>query len=60
MVAIATRRTELETQLATPQPPAAIADAGRELKAFENEMTALEEQWLELSTQIEAIENGQA
>ena len=60
MAAIATRRTELETQLATPQPPAAIADAGRELKALENELTALEEQWLELSTQIEEIENGQA
>ena len=60
MAAIATRRTELETQLATPQPPAAIANAGRELKALENELTALEEQWLELSTQIEAIENGQA
>ena len=60
MAAIATRRTELETQLATPQPPAAIADAGRELKALENEMAALEEQWLELSTQIEEIENGQA
>ena len=40
--------------------PAAIADAGRELKALENELTALEEQWLELSTQIEEIENGQA
>lgn len=57
MTAIAQRRSALEAQLAQPgATPAAIASAGRELKSLADELTMLEEQWLELVTQIDALE----
>ncbi|MDO5086964.1 MAG: ATP-binding cassette domain-containing protein, partial [Comamonadaceae bacterium] len=56
MTALNERRATLEAQLATPLPPAAIADAGRELKSLGDELAALEEKWLDLSTRIEQIE----
>jgi ATP-binding cassette, subfamily F, member 3 len=44
--------------LATPLPPPEIAEVGRQLKTVNDELQALEERWLELSGEIEAIEGG--
>jgi ATP-binding cassette subfamily F protein 3 len=46
-------KARLEAQLATPLAPAAIADAGKRLKAVGDELHTLEERWLELTEQIE-------
>ncbi|WP_137891470.1 ATP-binding cassette domain-containing protein [Ramlibacter sp. 2FC] len=53
MAALNAQRSELEQRLAAPQPANAIAEAGRELKAVNDELEALEEKWLHLSEQIE-------
>jgi len=50
----------LEARLATPLPPAEIADAGKRLKAANDELQALEERWLDLSSQVEAIETARS
>ncbi|MDR1969418.1 MAG: ABC transporter, partial [Burkholderiaceae bacterium] len=49
-------RNALEQRLSTPLPPADIADAGRRLKAVTDELAALEDQWLHVSSEMEAIE----
>ena len=49
------QRQELEAQLTQALPPAEIADCGRRLKAASDETQALEERWLELSSQLEAV-----
>jgi ATP-binding cassette subfamily F protein 3 len=49
------QRRELEAQLTQALPPAEIADCGRRLKAASDETQALEERWLELSSQLEAV-----
>ena len=54
----AAEQTALEQRLATPLPPAEIADAGRRLKAVGDELAALEDEWLRLSGEIEAIEQA--
>jgi ATP-binding cassette subfamily F protein 3 len=56
MDAIAEERDALEQQLAGPLEPAQIADAGRRLKALQDELAALEEDWLAHSEAIESIE----
>ena len=38
--------------------PAEIAEAGKQLKAANDELQALEERWLALSGEIEAIEGA--
>ncbi|MBV8621331.1 MAG: ATP-binding cassette domain-containing protein [Curvibacter sp.] len=48
-------KSELESRLSTPLPPTEIADCGRRLKAADDEIAQLEERWLELSDQIEAL-----
>ncbi|MGE0496816.1 MAG: ATP-binding cassette domain-containing protein [Ramlibacter sp.] len=48
-------KTALEARLATPLGAADIAEAGKRLKAVGDEIHALEERWLELSGQIEAL-----
>ncbi|MFA9283966.1 ABC-F family ATP-binding cassette domain-containing protein [Comamonas sp. SY3] len=51
-----TQRDALETKLATPGLSGAdIVDAGKQLSAVNGEIEQLEERWLELSEQIEAI-----
>ncbi|HET9822938.1 MAG TPA: ATP-binding cassette domain-containing protein [Burkholderiaceae bacterium] len=55
--ALAAERTEVEAQLAGGTlPGSAIADAGRRLAHVNAEVAVLEERWLELQSQIEAIE----
>ena len=60
MQALGTEQAELEQRLSTPLPPAEIAEAGRRLKAVGDELAALEEEWLRLSGEIEAIEQAAA
>jgi ATP-binding cassette subfamily F protein 3 len=43
----------LETKLAAPLPAPELADAGRRLKAVNEELRKLEERWLELTEQID-------
>ncbi len=53
---LAAERATLETQLATPgQSGAELADAGRRLNHIAAEVAMLEERWLELQTQIDAL-----
>jgi ATP-binding cassette, subfamily F, member 3 len=58
MAELAAARAELEARLSAPLPAPEIADAGKRLKAVSDEFAALEERWLELSGQIEAIESA--
>jgi ATP-binding cassette subfamily F protein 3 len=53
-------KAALEARLSEPLPSADIADCGRKLKACSDAIDTLEEQWLELSGEIEAIESGTA
>ncbi len=53
MTALSAEKAALEARLATPLPPADLADAGRRLKAVGDELHQLEEQWLALSGEIE-------
>jgi len=52
---LGSEKAQLEAKLATPLPPADIADAGKRLKAVSDELDSLEERWLELSETIEAM-----
>jgi ATP-binding cassette subfamily F protein 3 len=55
MAALSAEKTSLEERLATPLAPDQIADAGRKLKSATDEIAALEERWLEVSGEIEAL-----
>ena len=48
-------KAALEQRLAQPLPPAEIADKGKRLKAATDEITKLEERWLEVSSELEAL-----
>ncbi len=48
-------KAALEARLAQPLPAAEIADAGKRLKALNDEIDRLEERWLDLSGQLEAL-----
>ena len=60
MVTLEAEKTALHDKLATPQPPAEIAEAGKRLKAVEDELVALEMRWLELTEAMDAIEAAMA
>ena len=51
-------KADLEAQLSSPLPPADIADTGRRLKALGDELAALEERWLQLSEELQEVENS--
>jgi len=53
MATLNAERAELESRLATSLAPTEIAEAGRQLKAVNDELGTLEEEWLTLSEQIE-------
>ena len=53
MASIEAEKMTLETLLTTPVSPAEMADAGRRLKALAEEVAALEERWLELTSKLE-------
>jgi ATP-binding cassette subfamily F protein 3 len=53
MASIEAEKMKLETLLTTPVSPTEMADAGRRLKALAEEVSALEERWLELTSKLE-------
>ncbi|RSZ35500.1 ABC-F family ATP-binding cassette domain-containing protein [Variovorax beijingensis] len=55
LAAAGAERTALEARLAQPLPSADIAEAGKRLKALNDEIGRLEERWLALSDQLEAL-----
>ena len=56
MARLNTEKSALEERLSQPMSPADIADAGRQLKAVQDELDGLEMRWLELSEQIESMQ----
>jgi ATP-binding cassette subfamily F protein 3 len=56
MAKLEAEKTSLHDKLATPLPPADIAEAGKRLKVVEDELATLELRWLELSEAMESIE----
>jgi ATP-binding cassette subfamily F protein 3 len=60
MVTLEAEKTALHDKLATPLPPADIAEAGKRLKVVEDELAALEVRWLELTEAMDAIEAAMA
>jgi ATP-binding cassette subfamily F protein 3 len=58
MAALHADKAALESTLATAPPPLEIAQAGKRLKAVTDELRALEERWLALSDDLEAIETA--
>ncbi len=60
MATLESEKTALHDKLATPLPPAEIAEAGKRLKAVEDELAALEVRWLELTEAMDAIESAMA
>jgi ATP-binding cassette subfamily F protein 3 len=60
MAALEAEKSALEARLSQPLPPAEIADAGRRLKAIGDELATLEERWLALTGEIDAIETADA
>ena len=60
MATLEAEKTALHDKLATPLPPADIAEAGKRLKVVEDELAALEVRWLELTEAMDAIEAAMA
>ncbi|WP_310615281.1 ATP-binding cassette domain-containing protein [Limnohabitans sp.] len=60
MATLESEKTALHDKLATPLPPADIAEAGKRLKAVEDELASLELRWLELTEAMDAIESAMA
>ncbi len=60
MAALESEKNALHDKLATPLPPADIAEAGKRLKAVEDELAELEVRWLELTEAMDAIESAMA
>ena len=58
MAEIAARQNALHELLAAPITTEERAAAGRELKELDAENTAIENEWLQLSEEIEALEHG--
>ncbi|MEO5671611.1 MAG: ATP-binding cassette domain-containing protein, partial [Ramlibacter sp.] len=56
MAELAGDKAALESRLASALPPGEIAKAGKQLKAVNDELQALEERWLALSSDIESME----
>ncbi len=54
MAALSTEKAELETALSQPASPAAMAEAGRKLKAVNDQIDTLEARWLELTERVES------
>jgi ATP-binding cassette subfamily F protein 3 len=51
--ALNAEKTELQARLSTALAPAALAEAGKRLKAVNDNIGAIEERWLELTQQLE-------
>ena len=60
MGVVESAKAEAEALLSQPLVPADIAQAGRRLKALTEELTSLEERWMELSQAIETAQQAAA
>lgn len=60
MALLEQERSGLEARLSQPLPPPEIADTGRRLKAIGDELGAIEERWLEITGEIDAIESAES
>ncbi len=60
MDALQKEKDELQVRLNAPLPPSELADAGRRLKAIDEELAAAEEAWLAAGEAIEQIETETA
>jgi ATP-binding cassette subfamily F protein 3 len=60
MASLQTEGAALQQKLLSALPPAELAQIGKRLKGIEDETAAAELRWLELSEQIEAIEQSEA
>ena len=58
MAQLQTQKSDLENRLTTPMATAEIVKASKELGATQGELETLELKWLELSEQIQQIENN--
>ena len=58
MHALQSEKNELEARLSSPLPPQEIGEIGTSLHKLDEELAALEEQWLLGSEEIEAIEQA--
>jgi ATP-binding cassette, subfamily F, member 3 len=58
MAELNVEKTGLEARMAVSLPPAEIAQSGKRLKVLTDELHQLEERWLLLSGDIEAIETA--
>ncbi len=54
MATLNTEGAALENRLSSPLPPQEIAELGQRLKTLNKDLAQCEEQWLELSSQVEA------
>ncbi|MDA8446702.1 ABC-F family ATP-binding cassette domain-containing protein [Paracidovorax valerianellae] len=57
LAALTAEKAQIEERLTQALPPADIAENGRRLKACSDETESLEERWLELSSEVEALES---
>ncbi len=55
LVAVGTEKAALEARLAQSLPPTDIAEAGKRLKAINEEIGTLEERWMAVSGELEAL-----
>jgi len=53
MAQIGSEKAQLAALLATTTAPAELADAGRKLKALDEELHSIEERWLQLTEQLD-------
>jgi ATP-binding cassette subfamily F protein 3 len=60
MAQLQAQKDSLEKTLSTPMPAPEIVKASKELGAVNSDLEALESKWLELSEQIQQIENDRA
>ena len=58
MAELQAEKLALEARLASAAPPAELAELGRRLKAAGDQLAQLEERWLALSSDVEAIETA--
>jgi ATP-binding cassette, subfamily F, member 3 len=60
MTELQTEQSALHAQLQTPLSPAELAEAGKRLKAVDDALAQAEEDWLEVASEMEAIEKADA
>ncbi len=60
MTELQTEQSALHAQLQTPLSPAVLAEAGKRLKAVDDALAQAEEDWLEVASEMEAIEKADA